>query len=324
MDPFEKLLRNHRASRFVVVDPEGGWGDQLILMGLEKKFRKLRIKYRVLKVRKAHFTNKALASVMDRIPIVQGVFRGARPNILETRLKQITPHSNSSVTTSVFGLKPSEEVILLRGGAYLNDIWKGYGVLRLVSFLVQSRPKTNVILAPHSFWFSKPRLPQPFIDIQAVMHIFCRETASYNLLKALRPPNNVHVHISPDTALYLTSNDFRSQTRDRKHILLAPRLDRESTVKWRTRELRGTWREPIVCKDVNLFSDFGKFVDAIGNASKVYTDRLHVAILGGILNKETYLLPNSYHKNESAYEFSLKRFPNVSFIETKEFPVPEA
>jgi len=74
---------------------------------------------------------------------------------------------------------------------------------------------------------------------------------------------------------------------------------------------------------VNLCSDFGKFVAAIGNSSKVFTDRLHVAILGGILNKETYLLPNSYHKNKSAYRFSLNRFPHVSFLETKEFPLPK-
>jgi exopolysaccharide biosynthesis predicted pyruvyltransferase EpsI len=64
------------------------------------------------------------------------------------------------------------------------------------------------------------------------------------------------------------------------------------------------------------------FIDITAKAARVYTDRLHVAILAGILRKEIYLLPNSYHKNKSTYEFSLKRFHNVHFIDTNEFPPP--
>jgi len=323
MDNFEKLLKKHRTSRFLVLDPEGGWGDHLILMGLEKKLRELRIKYRLLKVRKAHFTNKALATMIDRLPVVQEVLRGVRPDILECCLKSINPASRSSRPTSIFGLDESEEVILLRGGAYLNDIWGGYGALKLAASLAHSKPAKGVIIAPHSFWFRKRGLPKPFLDINQVMHIFCREPVSYKLLKSLQFRNNIHVDIAPDSALYLTKKDFRLQRNDRRHILLAPRLDRESAVKWRTMRFRRKGGEPIVCKDVNLCSDFGKFVAAIGNSSKVFTDRLHVAILGGILNKETYLLPNSYHKNKSAYRFSLNRFPYVNFLETKEFPLPK-
>jgi hypothetical protein len=41
-------------------------------------------------------------------------------------------------------------------------------------------------------------------------------------------------------------------------------------------------------------------------ASRITTDRLHSAILGAILGKETYLIPGSYHKNESVWAYSLR------------------
>jgi hypothetical protein len=61
MDVFETLLLKHRNSRFLVIDPEGGYGDELILMGLEKKLRKMNIHYKLLRIRKSPFANKALA-----------------------------------------------------------------------------------------------------------------------------------------------------------------------------------------------------------------------------------------------------------------------
>jgi exopolysaccharide biosynthesis predicted pyruvyltransferase EpsI len=132
MDAFEELLRRHRSSGVLLIDPEQGWGDQLILMGLEKKLRTLSIKYRVLKIRKTNFANKALASALDSIPAFQAVFRAARPDILENRLKRITSRFNVSPARQVSKSCVSEDMILLRGGAYLNDIWMGYGVLEIV------------------------------------------------------------------------------------------------------------------------------------------------------------------------------------------------
>ena len=320
MDALEKLLRKHQTSRFLVLDPEGGFGDQLILLGLEKKLREMNIHYRLLEIRKSPLTNKALAAALNSLPGFQRIIRASRPDIMESRLRQLIGLlGKNSVPTP----NPSEEVILLRGGAYLNDIWKGYGVLQLVSKIVQNKPRATVIISPQSFYFDKPQFPKAFTEIEQELHVFCRETESYKLLTSLRHPENVYVHLSADTALYLSSGDLPVHSRRGTYILIAPRLDRESVVKWRVEKVRKSSRKSIVSKDVNLLPNFRSFVDIVANSSTVYTDRLHVSILAAILNKETYLLPNSYHKNQSAYGFSLKRFQNVHFINTKEFPLPQ-
>ena len=319
MDAFEKLLRDHRTSRFLVLDPEGGFGDQLILLGLEKKLQETNILYRLFKVRKSPSMNKVLAAAVDSLPGLQEFVRSVRPDIMESRFRHFMgPLVGDSVPISNL----SDEVILLRGGAYLNDVWKGYGVLQLVSKIIRNRPRVTVIIAPQSFHFDKPQFPDPLADMKHDMHVFCRERGSYGLLSSLRPPKNIHVHLSADTAFYLSSSDLPVLHRRRKHILIAPRLDRESVVNWRVEKIRKLWRKPIIIKDVNLLPNFKSFVDIVANSSSVYTDRLHVSILATILNTETYLLPNSYHKNKSAYEFSLKRFQNAHFINTKEFPIP--
>ncbi len=44
----------------------------------------------------------------------------------------------------------------------------------------------------------------------------------------------------------------------------------------------------------------------------IHTNRLHMAIAGGLLGKEVHFFPNSYFKCKAVYEYSIKdRFPNV-------------
>jgi exopolysaccharide biosynthesis predicted pyruvyltransferase EpsI len=313
VDAFETLLLKHSNSRFLVIDPEGGYGDELILMGLEKKLRRMNIHFRLLRIRKSPFANKALAALLDSSPRLQRIIHAARSDLLERYLrKPIGPVDEAAMTVG------EAQVILLRGGSYLNDIWKGYAVLNLVSKFSLHRP---VIIASHSFYFNQMQLPKIFAQIEGEMHVFCREKESYRLLRSLRRPRNLHVHLSPDTALYLTRNDLHEHVTRGSYVLIAPRLDRESIVNWRIRHVQNACTRTIV-KDINLLPSFRSFIDITAKAARVYTDRLHVAILAAILKKETYLLPNSYHKNKSAYEFCLKRFPNVHFIDTNEFSLP--
>jgi len=302
MDAFEKLLREYQTSRFLVVDPEGGMGDQLILLGLEKKLQEMNIHYRMLRVRKSLAINKTLARAIDSVPALQTIIRAVRPDIMERRFRELIPPLGEAFTPGPY---QSEDVILLRGGAYLNDIWKGYGVMRLVSKVVCNNPQAIIIIAPQSFYFKETRFPEILQEITNDVHVFCREIESCNLLSSFHYPKNVHISLSADTALYVSRGDLHVQDKPGDYILVAPRLDRESVVTWRLEKMRRTWGTSYVCKDVNLLADFKSFVEVVANACKVYTDRLHVAILAAILAKETYLLPNSYHKNKSTYEFSL-------------------
>jgi exopolysaccharide biosynthesis predicted pyruvyltransferase EpsI len=47
--------------------------------------------------------------------------------------------------------------------------------------------------------------------------------------------------------------------------------------------------------------------------SRIYTDRLHCAILAAMLDRYVILLPNTYYKNRAVFEHSLSRFANVRF-----------
>ena len=56
------------------------------------------------------------------------------------------------------------------------------------------------------------------------------------------------------------------------------------------------------------------FLDAIARFETVHTNRLHVSIAAAMMGRQVHLYPNSYFKNRSIYEASLKlAFPNVAF-----------
>lgn len=57
-----------------------------------------------------------------------------------------------------------------------------------------------------------------------------------------------------------------------------------------------------------------KFVSVINRYKEIRTDRLHVAIVAGMLGKKVSLQPNNYHKNRSVYMASLDGMPNVTFV----------
>lgn len=291
------------------MDPEGGFGDELILQGLEKKLNELKIKYRIVKVRKSSNVSRIVARAVDFIPGLQRIVRAMRPDVMEPRFRQLTRPVGEMVSAS-------ESVILIRGGGYLNDVWKAYGVIDSIAKAIRGKPHAIVIIAPHSFYFNDLQFFNVLGQLEQQVHIFCREIPSYDALSSVRMAKNVHVHLSQDTAFYLSRKDFHVRSFG-KYVLIAARLDRESIMTWNVNEIRKLGM-PTVMRDLELLPDFKLYVRTIAEASKVYTDRLHVAILSAILSKETYLFPNSYHKNRGVYEFSLKRFRNVKFISRTE------
>ena len=56
------------------------------------------------------------------------------------------------------------------------------------------------------------------------------------------------------------------------------------------------------------------FLDAIARFETIHTNRLHVSIAAAMMGRRVHLYANSYFKNRSIYEASLKQaFPNVTF-----------
>jgi len=309
LDKLEELLLQYEDRRFVLVHPTGGVGDELIFMGLESKMNELDIQYRVFLYEIESRFSRTLVEISK---VLSRLGFETLKEMLTDVMNPISDLSNRKVGTINCD---STDIILLRGGAYLNDIWKNYSVLGSALHAIHNRPESVVIVSPQSYYFSDTWFPRYFIGIENEVHLFCREKYSYGLLDAINFPRNVHIHLSKDTAFYCQNEDFRLESGDESYYLVALRNDRESVVTWKARQMSEGIR--ILFGDVGLLSDFKSFVNIVGNATKVYTDRLHVAILSAILEKETYLYPNSYHKNKGVYEFSLRNSSNVRFINSE-------
>lgn len=69
--------------------------------------------------------------------------------------------------------------------------------------------------------------------------------------------------------------------------------------------------------DTEMKAFYGSYrlLKFISHYNEIRTNRLHVAIAGGLLGKEVSLYPNSYYKCEAVYNFSIKgHFPNVRWM----------
>jgi len=64
-----------------------------------------------------------------------------------------------------------------------------------------------------------------------------------------------------------------------------------------------------VTSDISLAEtgSFGDFLHHVAAARVIVTTRLHVAILGHLLGRETYLVEGSYHKFRGVYEYSMQK-----------------
>lgn len=85
-------------------------------------------------------------------------------------------------------------------------------------------------------------------------------------------------------------------------------------------ESAGRIKIPSVNVDLSLknnhFGDVTEFFSIIEQHRVIYTDRLHIAIAGCLLNRKVHLYPGSYWKNRSVYLSSLAgQFENIKFID---------
>jgi exopolysaccharide biosynthesis predicted pyruvyltransferase EpsI len=310
LDEFEKLLLQYKSKKFLVIEPLGSNGDKLIFMGMEKKLKELEINYSVANETRS-FLSRTLLNLSKK-------FSKLGLQTLSKELMRAVIHSRDLFYKELISKIENSpaEIILLRGGAYLNDIWREYHILTTAIEAIRKKPGSILILASHSFIFKDTKF-EKFFDLTNKVHIFCREKYSHNVLSAMSLPKNVELHLSDDTALYLSKNDFvNSKTENRSsYVLITLRNDRESAGPWKIKIPK---EENVLFKDIYTTDDFKSFVNIIINAQVVHTDRLHVAILSGIIGKQTYLYPCNYHKTKGVYEFSLHKFPNIDFIDSHE------
>ncbi|MFQ6053745.1 MAG: polysaccharide pyruvyl transferase family protein [Candidatus Bathyarchaeia archaeon] len=292
MDEFESFLAENRGSNICTVTPGGNHGDTLIHMGLVKRLNEMGVAHRCVNLDGAPL-HQRLAGVRYMMKIAawrMGLDRGLR----------------------LAGIPEEADLILFEGGSYMTDLWYGPVLLRQVL----RAHKKPIAVAPQSYWFHKTDLMSLFTDGRPVT-LFCRERYSFDLLAGMRPPGNVRLLLSKDTAFYLERRDLEALVEPPRgrYDLVCFRRDREALIpEGVKRRIIEEAYNPLV-KDISMRGSFNDFVSAVANADRVYTDRLHVAILASLFGKETTLFGNRYHKNKGVYEYSMEGNPRVRFVD---------
>ncbi len=188
------------------------------------------------------------------------------------------------------------EVLFIDGGGNFVDYY-----FDVRDFLIK-KPNLyrEIIILPHTIFGNKQ------IDvlnhISSDLTVFCRERIS-----AMFVENNLkngRTYLWHDCAFYNTFPKIISG----KGTFNAFRSDKESIL----------YSLPESNIDISYNGYAQKPLDELINILRKYvrinTDRLHVAICATLLGKQVKLFPNSYYKNKAVYDYSLKKFSNVSFI----------
>lgn len=285
-DDFTKFLQKHKKESLFLINPDGNSGDVLIRKGLEQYLKKNEFK------------------VVNEIE--------------------------------------NAENIIIQGGGNINDFW-GFGI-SLFKDSCKKYPDKRIIVAPHSYFFFKTDFEKILKDCKGKIHLFSRDKYSLERLKKMNLNRNIHLYLANDTAFLLEDTDYLKGLRKKakeEYILVSLRNDKESRfldkkklkgfgvvfnklglIKYLKREnykkvLRKFIQNnqlqnkgKIIVADVSL-KPYDEFINLVLNASNVYTDRLHVCILGALLGKKVYFYAASYKKIEGVYEQTLKKYPCV-------------
>jgi len=250
-------------------------------------------------------------------------------------------HLFGKLGTRLVSSPEESRLIFINGGGGMNDIWpKG---LEKFHSLRSMHPDTEIVVGPSSFYFTRTNFAELIAAGNAPVTVFCRERESERLLHRILPTGIADLRLSHDLAFELIDSDVirkLKQEATESHVLVALRGDREglagsrrgniaarlpaiiraplkrlhrlhrrrqgaSLVERLIAEREQAASLPIVNADVSTAVSFDRFVELIKSSALIITDRLHVSILGCLLDRRVSLLPGSYHKNRGVFELSM-------------------
>ncbi len=193
-----------------------------------------------------------------------------------------------------------EQVVYVHGGGGFVPWWSGKTMQILKKLTSEFRG--SFILGPTTFSDNREYLRKILDDCLGGndfrgLYVFTRDRSSYEILKAYMPCAG-EIICDHDTALNLVRSDLLPEPPAGKYVFYALRDDKERSFEQDYDYLR--WVDPV-----KVSSTFEKWLYLHARAKKLITNRTHSAILGSILGIPTVMLPNSYHKNRSVWEFSL-------------------
>ena len=174
------------------------------------------------------------------------------------------------------------------------------------------------ILLPHTIFGFESIVNRCLSDN---LTIFCRDKTSYVLCALANKLNMKNIFLDEDMAFHISKNIldqfinikgtgtaycFRTDS-ESANLVPIPIENKDISLSWNG----NLWGNKELTKYVvkSLLSYLSQF-------ESIRTDRLHIAILGSLLERKVFLYPNSYFKNRSVYEMSLCNKSNIFFINT--------
>jgi pyruvyl transferase EpsI len=239
----------------------------------------------------------------------------------------------SSTFTRMKALKrvmTSDDIVTIVGGGNMGDLHSTIEDCR--RFVIEKFHRNRVVSFPQTIDFSRSPVGRRELRKTAEiyrkhrdLHLFARESVSYELMKKVFPCN--YVHLVPDIVLSL---DRAEPTRERQGVMLCMRNDNESAFSAKE-------RSTFLCRifaalpdhleiDTHLGRDglgiqereegFTKILDSFKKARVVITDRLHGMIFAVITCTPCVVLQNNNHKIKSTYETWLRPLGHIRLQET--------
>ena len=238
--------------------------------------------------------------------------------------KIITVHVKDTYMLGVLkkSISPND-IITIIGGGNMGDVYESFESRR--RYIIHLFPHNKIISFPQSLDFRTERALNKSVKIYSKhqnLHIFARETTSFELMKASFKKN--YLYLVPDIVFYLNKV---LPTFHRDGIILCLRNDIERSIsKTQWSSLVSSIEEKY--ENIQYYDTFiGDFqkgeedvaLDHIWSAFKkakvVVTDRLHGMIFCAITNTPCIVLPNSNHKISSTYYKWLDQLKFIIYIE---------
>ena len=232
-------------------------------------------------------------------------------------------------------------IIIMMGGGNWGDLYLIHNEFR--KRIVQSYPNNKIVILPQTVYYEGARNARFDAEVfrkHKRLTIFARDKYSYWFLKLFR--FNKDIRLLPDMAFCIDRDWLRTYTLPSTgNNLLFKRLDKEGTKTDVISNLgehdTSDWplyTEPDPLRTIlyTLINE-GKYKEAddyatnvylpervkvgiehISKYEKVYSNRLHGAILAILLGKETFIIDNSYGKNSQYYNTWLKDTKNIHLV----------
>lgn len=229
------------------------------------------------------------------------IYRGA------VRLAQKLGLNFVSVDYDTFLQRPpaANTAVYLHGGGGFNFIYHEYALKALCHALKNySGP---IIQGPQTSEDSAVYMQHLASHIQGAgnqhFYLFAREKVTWRNLYGAIQDKSIKIRLDHDTAFHLNREDLLGERYIRpKYDLLALREDSERPARDAPfRHLAGLRLDPP-----HYAKTMDHWVRIHAYSRSIITNRTHSAILSTVLGVPATLLPGSYHKNRSIWEYSLR------------------